>query len=105
MLRCGVIGEELGFIHRVIVILVYTLLVFIGLYRPASRVLENTTGRLTPIPVWLFSELRQHGSNGNIPNTGLPLPFIAPGISSLLQQLFIGMGSDVCWTSKKNGNH
>ena len=89
----AVIGEELGFIRSVIVILVYALLVYECLYI-ASRA-KDTAGRLICTGMAALLAFQSFANiavaTGIFPNTGLPLPFISSGISSLLS-MFIGMG-------------
>lgn len=89
----AVIGEELGFIGCVIFITVYALLVFECVWIAAHA--KDTSGKL--IATGMASLLAFQGfanvavATGVFPNTGLPLPFISSGISSLLS-IFIGMG-------------
>lgn len=89
----AVIGEELGFIGSVLVIGLMALLAFECL-RMASRAKE-LAGRLicTGIAALLaFQTFVNIGvATGLLPNTGLPLPFISAGVSSLLS-IFMGMG-------------
>ena len=89
----AVIGEELGFIGSVIVIGLLALLAFECL-RMASRA-KDLAGRLicTGIAAQLaFQTFVNIGvATGLLPNTGLPLPFISAGVSSLLS-IFMGMG-------------
>lgn len=89
----AVIGEELGFIGSVVVIALMALLVFECL-RMASRA-KDLAGRLicTGIAAQLaFQTFVNIGvATGLLPNTGLPLPFISAGVSSLLS-IFMGIG-------------
>ncbi len=89
----AVIGEELGFIGSVLVIGLMALLAFECL-RMASRAKE-LAGRLicTGIAALLaFQTFVNIGvATGLLPNTGLPLPFISAGVSSLLS-IFMGIG-------------
>ncbi len=89
----AVIGEELGFVGSVVVIGLLALLAFECL-RMASRA-KDLAGRLicTGIASQLaFQTFVNIGvATGLLPNTGLPLPFISAGVSSLLS-IFMGMG-------------
>ena len=89
----AVIGEEMGFIGSIVLIALMALLVFERL-RMASRA-KDLAGRLicTGIAAQLaFQSFVNIGvATGLLPNTGLPLPFISAGVSSLLS-IFMGMG-------------
>lgn len=89
----AVIGEELGFIGCVAVIALYALLVYECLWI-ASRA-KDTAGRLICTGMAALLAFQSFANiavaTGIFPNTGLPLPFISSGISSLLS-MFIGMG-------------
>ena len=89
----AVIGEEMGFIGSIVLIALMALLVFECL-RMASRA-KDLAGRLicTGIAAQLaFQTFVNIGvATGLLPNTGLPLPFISAGVSSLLS-IFMGMG-------------
>lgn len=89
----AVIGEELGFIGSVVLIALMAFLVFECL-RIASRA-KDLAGRLicTGIAAQLaFQTFVNIGvATKLLPNTGLPLPFISAGVSSLLS-IFMGMG-------------
>ena len=89
----AVIGEELGFIGCVIVIVLFLLIVYECLML-AGRA-RDLSGRLlcvgmaTLIAFQAFANIAV--ATGIFPNTGLPLPFISFGSSSLIS-IFIGMG-------------
>jgi len=89
----AVIGEELGFIGCVAVIVIYALLVYECLWL-ASRA-KDTAGRLICSGMAALVAFQSFANiavaTGIFPNTGLPLPFVSSGISSLLS-MFIGMG-------------
>lgn len=101
----AVIGEEMGFIGCVFVITVYAALVFECMLI-ASRA-KDTAGRL--IATGMSALLAFQGfaniavATGIFPNTGLPLPFISSGISSLLS-VFIGMGIVLNIGLQRNSN-
>ncbi len=89
----AIIGEELGFIGSCIVIL---LMVFITLecimIAKKSKDLAGTlicTGMAALIGFQSFMNISV--ATGLLPNTGIPLPFISNGLTSLVS-LFIGMG-------------
>ena len=89
----AVIGEELGFIGCVIVIVLFLLIVYECLMMAARA--KDLSGRLlctgmaTLIAFQSFANIAV--ATGIFPNTGLPLPFISYGSSSLIS-IFIGMG-------------
>ena len=89
----AVIGEELGFVGSMVIISVLALLVFECLLT-ASRA-KDMGGRLVCIGIAVLIGFQGFANiavaTGIFPNTGLPLPFISSGISSLLST-FIGMG-------------
>ena len=89
----AIVGEELGFIGTVIIII---LLLFITIECILiARKAKDTAGKMICCG---FAALVGFQSLGNIgvasgvlPNTGLPLPFVSYGLTSLLS-LFIGVG-------------
>lgn len=89
----AVIGEELGFIGSVIVIALFVVLVVECIYMAARA--KDLAGKLicTGIAALLaFQSFVNIGvATGVLPNTGIPLPFVSAGLSSLLS-IFIGMG-------------
>lgn len=89
----AVIGEELGFIGSIIVITLMALLV-IECFRLASRA-RDMGGRLICVGMGSLLAFQTFVNIGVatrlLPNTGLPLPFMSAGVSSLLS-IFIGMG-------------
>lgn len=89
----AVIGEELGFIGSVVIIALYALLVYECLSIAARA--RDTAGRLIATGMAALLAFQSFANiavaTGIFPNTGLPLPFISSGLSSLLS-MFIGMG-------------
>ncbi len=89
----AIIGEELGFIGAVIVIVLYLLLIYECLIM-AMRT-ADLSGRLICVGMAALIGFQSFANiavaTAIFPNTGLPLPFISSGVSSLLS-LFIGMG-------------
>ncbi len=88
-----VIGEEFGFIGSVAVVL---LIAFICMSCfMTARKAQDMAGSLTAagIGCWIgFQGVINMGvTTGIIPNTGLPLPFVSYGLTSLLS-LFMGLG-------------
>lgn len=89
----AVIGEEAGFIGSVIVIALLALLVVECIYVAVRA--KDMAGRLicsgmaALIAIQTFVNIGV--ATGLLPNTGIPLPFISAGLSSLLS-IFIGMG-------------
>lgn len=82
----AIIGEELGFIGCSIVVLLFLFLAFRG-FRLARRT-QDIYGALlaTGITTWLILQaaINMGSSTGSIPYTGVPLPFITYGGSSLV---------------------
>ena len=89
----AVIGEEMGFVGCMLVLILYLLLVFECL-RMAGRTRDLTgkllcTGMAALVGFQAFTNIAV--ATGIFPNTGLPLPFISYGVSSLVS-LYIGIG-------------
>lgn len=89
----AVIGEELGFIGCTMVILLIALIVFECLLMAARA--KDMTGRLLCVGMAALLAFQSFSNiavaTGVFPNTGLPLPFISYGVSSLLS-MYIGIG-------------
>lgn len=89
----AVIGEEMGFAGSVIVITLYLLLVFECFWIAARA--RDLTGRVIAVGVGSLLAFQSFANiavaTGVFPNTGLPLPFISSGLSSMMS-IFIGMG-------------
>lgn len=89
----AVIGEELGFIGSMIIIIIISILVF-ELLNLANKVADMQgkllcVGVATLIAFQSFTNISV--ATGIFPNTGLPLPFISYGVSSLMS-MYIGLG-------------
>lgn len=82
----AVIGEELGFVG-VLILIVLLLMVVLRLLRGASRA-RDMMGQLIAVGVGtliLFQSVVNIGMNlGMLPATGVPLPFVSSGGSSLI---------------------
>ena len=89
----AVIGEEMGFIGCVVVILLFAVVVIqcLRMARKAADIEGKVicTGMGVLIAVQSFTNIAV--ATGVFPNTGLPLPFISSGVTSLCS-MFIGMG-------------
>ena len=89
----AVIGEELGFIGCVIVILLFALIVYECLYiaykAPDIQGKLICSGVAVLIGFQSFTNIAV--TTGIFPNTGLPLPFISYGLTSLIS-MYIGIG-------------
>lgn len=89
----AVIGEELGFIGCAIVILLIALVVYecLGM---ASRA-KDLSGRLICVGMAALIAFQSFSNiavaTGVFPNTGLPLPFVSYGVSSLMS-IYMGIG-------------
>jgi len=89
----SVIGEEMGFVGSMIVLALLLLFVF-ECFRMASKARDMAgkllcTGVGTLVGFQAFTNIAV--ATGIFPNTGLPLPFISYGVSSLVS-LYIGIG-------------
>ncbi len=94
----AVIGEELGLVGCLLVIAAFGFLVYRG-YRIASRA-PDALGFLlaTGVTTWIAFQAFVHvaGITSVLPLTGVPLPFISSGGSSLVACLFgIGLLSNI----------
>ena len=89
----AVIGEEVGFVGSVIILALLLILVAECIYMAARA--KDMAGRLIcsgMAALLAFQSFVNVGvATGLLPNTGLPLPFISAGLSSLLS-CFIGIG-------------
>ena len=88
-----VIGEELGFLGSILVVLLLLAIVLKCLY--IARRSRDYSGMLIAVGVaaWLgFQGFLNIGvATGVIPNTGIPLPFVSSGLTSLVCE-FAGIG-------------
>lgn len=89
----SVIGEELGFVGCMVVLALFLLFVFECL-RMAGKARDLSgrlicTGMAALVGFQSFTNIAV--ATGVFPNTGLPLPFISYGVSSLVS-LYIGVG-------------
>ena len=88
-----VIGEELGFLGSILVVLLLLAIVLKCLY--IARRSRDFSGMLIAVGVaaWLgFQGFLNIGvATGVIPNTGIPLPFVSSGLTSLVCE-FTGIG-------------
>ena len=99
----AVISEEMGFVFSTIVVVLYVLLIIKG-YGIAKDA-EDVYGALIATGVttmYLAHFLENVGMNiGLMPITGIPLPFISYGGSSMITN-FIGLGLLLSVSSKRN---
>lgn len=89
----SVIGEELGFVGCMVVLLLYLWFIYECL-RMAGKARDLSgklicTGMAALVGFQAFTNIAV--ATGVFPNTGLPLPFISYGVSSLVS-LYIGVG-------------
>ena len=89
----SVIGEELGFVGCMVVLALYLIFVF-ECFRMARKAKDMAgkllcTGLAALVGFQAFTNIAV--ATGVFPNTGLPLPFISYGVSSLVS-LYIGVG-------------
>lgn len=89
----SVIGEELGFIGSVIIIAIILLIVLQCI--KIARCAKDTKGMLIASGVGVLiayqSFINISVATGVLPNTGIPLPFISYGLSSLIS-ISVGIG-------------
>ena len=89
----AVVGEETGFVGSVIIVALLTLIVIECIYMAARA--KDLSGRVIcsgMAALIAFQSFVNIGvATGLLPNTGVPLPFVSAGLSSLIS-LFIGMG-------------
>ncbi len=85
----AVIGEELGFIGAAFLIVIYGILIMRSLYIASeSREFFGTLVVIGVTAMWLFHIFENIGmSIGVMPITGIPLPFISYGGSSMVTNL------------------
>ncbi len=89
----AIVGEELGFVGAVAVVLLLALISFECMWM--ARNTKDMPGRLicvgTAALIGFQGFVNIAVATGLIPNTGIPLPFVSYGVSSLLS-LYIGVG-------------
>lgn len=89
----GIIGEELGFIGSSVVIILFMSLSLRILWIAAHT--EDIFGRIVCIGIAIMiafqSAIHMGVSTAVLPNTGLPLPFVSYGLSSLTANM-LGIG-------------
>lgn len=89
----AVIGEEFGFIGSIIVLTFFTVLAYLGLWvtsQSPDPFFSGVAGGVT-IGIWLQAMMHIAVNAHLLPPTGIPLPFVSAGGSSLCATL-IGMG-------------
>lgn len=88
-----IIGEELGFVGCIIVLILIILIVFECIW--ISKNAKDLGGRLIccgmAALIGFQSFINIGVTTGLMPNTGLPLPFVSYGLTSLIS-MFIGIG-------------
>lgn len=98
----SVIGEELGFIGSVIIIAIILLIVLQCI--SVARHAKDTKGMLIAcgfgVQIGYQAFINIGVASGLLPNTGIPLPFISYGMSSLMS-MCIGMGIVINISSQK----
>lgn len=89
----AVIGEELGFIGCVVVILLIALVVYECLYMASKA--RDLSGKLICVGIAALIAFQGFSNiavaTGLFPNTGLTLPFVSYGVSSLVS-IYAGVG-------------
>lgn len=89
----AIIGEEFGFIGTVVVIVLFLLIVLecIRIARKAKDFAGTLVATGVGALIGFQSFLNISVATGVLPNTGIPLPFVSYGLSSLIS-LYIGIG-------------
>ena len=89
----AIVGEELGFVGSVIIIALIGLIVFTCIM--IGRLAKDLAGTLICVGIASlvgFQSFVNIGvATGVLPNTGIPLPFVSYGLTSLVS-MYIGMG-------------
>jgi len=89
----AIVGEEMGFAGSVLIIILFAIIVFQCLRM--ARKCADIEGKVICVGVGMLLAAQCFTNiavaTGLFPNTGLPLPFISAGVSSLTS-IYIGMG-------------
>lgn len=89
----AIIGEETGFIGSMVVLFLFVLVIYECLYLASKA--KDTSGRLLCTGMAALIGFQAFANVAVaikiFPNTGVPLPFISSGVSSLIS-IFMGMG-------------
>ena len=89
----AVVGEELGFIGSVVIVILLFLIVYECI--KVSKKAKDLTGQLICIGIASLIAVQSFVNicvdTGLFPNTGLPLPFVSYGLTSLVT-MYIGIG-------------
>ena len=101
----SVIGEELGFIVAALIIVLYVILITKAIY--VAKTAKDDLGSYIAmgiVGIFLFHILENIGMTmGLLPITGIPLPFISYGGSSLLtNMIFIGLLMNISMRRQKS---
>ena len=101
----SVIGEEFGFIGGCIILLLLAIIIFICLL--TARKAKDRLGKLICIGIsamFMFQVFANIGvATMILPNTGLPLPFLSNGLSSLISSMIaIGLVLNIGLQQKNN---
>lgn len=104
----SVIGESFGFIGGCIVIILYAIIIFKCLN--VARTATDYTGMLIAIGVssmFMFQVFVNIGvATAILPNTGLPLPFVSNGLSSLMSSMIaLGLVLNISLQRKRKGGN
>lgn len=100
----AILGEELGLVGTLSVLFLYTGIAYAGI-RIARR-MQDTFMRLAAaaVTVWIVTQalINIGGVLGLLPITGIPLPLVSEGLSSLLTTL-TGLGMLMCFARHEPG--
>ena len=103
----AIIGEELGFIGSVIVLLSYLLLFIAGIL--IAKKTKDTFGQMLAFGITfsiiLYAFVNAAVATGLVPTTGLPLPFISYGGTSMIFLcISVGILVNIAYTNSKLDN-
>ncbi len=103
----SVAGEELGFIGSCVILFLFLLVVFMCLN--TARKAADQMGMLIAVGIasmFAFQVFVNIGvATGILPNTGIPLPFLSSGLSSLMSSMIaIGLIMNIRLQPKKPGS-
>lgn len=104
----AIIGEELGFIGSVIVLLSYLILFIAGIL--IAKKAKDTFGQMLAFGITfsiiLYAFVNAAVATGLVPTTGLPLPFISYGGTSMIFLcISVGILVNIAYTNAKLDNN
>ena len=99
----AIVGEELGFIGSFIVLLSYLVLFIAGVI--IAKKTRDTFGQLLAFGITFYAFINAAVATGLVPTTGLPLPFISYGGTSLIFLcISVGILVNIAYSNAKKQN-